>query len=128
VEWCTVQISDRTTPFSLRGGGTKRIPISRCQIFTDSTGPTDKAYILFRDTERKDRVSIAICNDLQNVKWRFRDLTDFSVGMWEPSYDTELWKRCKILHVFLQNVGQGDGGKTEDIPPQDISILEWTPE
>lgn len=127
-EWQKLQISNRTTPFSLSGRGEKRVPISRCQIFADSEGPADKAYLLFRDTERKDRVSVAICDNLLEKKWQVKDLTDFAVGMWEPSYDTELWKRSKILHVYLQKVGQGDGGKLEDIPPQEISILEWQPE
>jgi hypothetical protein len=48
--------------------------------------------------------------------------------MWEPSYDTEMWKRSKILHIYAQKVGQGDGEKLESIPPQMISILEWKPE
>jgi hypothetical protein len=128
VAWQIRQISNRTTPFSLSGRGEKRIPISRCQIFANSDGPTDRVYILFRDIERENRVSVAICEDLQQKKWQIEDLTDFGVGMWEPSYDTELWKHAKTLHVFLQKVGQGDGGKLEDMPPQKVSILEWEPE
>ena len=127
-QWLTLQISDRSTPFSLSGGGTKRIPISRPQIVADCSGPTDKAYMIFRDTERGDRVSIAICNDLRRKNWRFMDLTDFSVEMWEPSYDTEMWKQSKTLHIYVQKTGQGDGEKTQNIPPQNISILEWKPE
>jgi len=126
-KWHTSQISNRKTPFTLSGGGTKRIPISRCQIATDSSGENDKAYMLFRDIERGDRVSVAICNNLKNGKWQFMDLTNFSVGMWEPSYDTEIWKRSKVFHIYLQNVGQGDGEKTENIPSKEISILEWRP-
>jgi len=126
-QWQHLQISNRKTPFTMSGRGEKRVPISRCQIFADSDGPTDKVYLLFRDMERKDRVSVAICDDLQERTWRFMDLTDFEVGMWEPSYDTELWKSSKILHLYLQRVGQGDGGALEDVPPQEISILEWTP-
>lgn len=127
-KWQNLQISDRTTPFSLSGRGEKRIPISRCQIFADSEGATDKVYILFRDIERADRVSVAICEDLEQKQWQIGDLTDFPVGMWEPSYDTELWKNSKKLHVYLQKVGQGDGGALEEIPPQEISVLEWKPE
>ena len=127
-KWQTQQISNRKTPFSLSGRGEKRTPISRCQIFADSNGPTEKAYVIFRDAERGNCVSVAICDDLLKKKWRIQDLNDFAVGMWEPSYDTELWKRSKLLHVFLQNVGQGDGGKLENIPPQEVSILEWKPE
>ena len=126
--WRTSQISDRKTPFSLSGGGTKRIPISRPRIVADSSGLTGKAYMLFRDGERGNRVSVAICNDLSNPKWQYRDLTDFSVGMWEPSYDTEIWKRLKTFHIYVQKVGQGDGETTEDWPPSEVSILEWKPE
>ena len=43
-------------------------------------------------------------------------------------YDTVLWQRDNILHLFVQNVGQGDSETLEDIPPQMISVLEWRPE
>lgn len=126
--WITSQISKRTSPFSLSGGGTKRIPISRPRIVADSTGTTAKAYLLFRDTERGERVSVARCNDLSKLEWQIEDLTDHSVGMWEPSYDTELWKKSKVLNIYVQKVGQGDGETTEALPPTQISILEWKPE
>jgi hypothetical protein len=84
--------------------------------------------MLFRDSERGSCVSVAICKDLSKAEWQVKDLTDFSVGMWEPSYDTEIWKRSKVFHIYVQRVGQGDGEKTENIPPQDVSILEWEPE
>ncbi len=126
--WQTSQISHRKTAFSLSGRGTKRIPISRPRIVADSSGLSNKAYMLFRDSERGNRVSVAICDDLDKPKWRFRDLTDFSVGMWEPSYDTEIWNESKVLHIYLQKVGQGDGERTEVLPPSMVSILEWKPE
>jgi hypothetical protein len=126
--WHTTQISDRKTPFSLSGGGTRRIPIARPRIVADSTGPTTKAYVLFRDIERGDRVSVARCDDLSQAKWTFEDLTENSVGMWEPSFDTEMWAKSKTLHIYLQKVGQGDGESTEDLAPSPISILEWKPE
>ncbi len=128
-QWRTSQVSQRTTPFSLSGGGTKRIPISRPQIVADANGTTDKACMIFRDIERGDRVSVAICDDIQSasIEWRFEDLTLDSVSQWEPSYDTELWTLKKKLHIFVQKVGQGEGETIEDIPPQPVSILEWTP-
>jgi len=128
MKWYIRQISNRKTPFRLSGGGTKRIPISRPQIVADCDGRTNKAYMIFRDIERSDRVSVAICDDLHMNNWRFEDLTYFSVGMWEPSYDTEMWKRFKELHIYLQKVGQGDSESTVDLPPQRISILEWKPD
>ena len=127
-KWHTSQISNRNTPFSLGGCGTRRIPISRPRIVADSSGVTDKVYMLFRDHERGDRISVARCDDLSKLTWEFKDLTDFSVDMWEPSYDTEMWDRSKILHIYVQKVGQGDEERTEAIPPSEISVLEYKPE
>ncbi|MCP4455898.1 MAG: neuraminidase [Planctomycetes bacterium] len=128
-QWHTQQISRRTSPFRLSGGGTKRISMSRPQIFADCSGDRDRAYMLFRDAERGDRVSLAACADLQTRQWQVQELTDFAVGLWEPGYDTELWKRSKVLHVYVQNVDQGDGDRNDaTAPPTDISILEWTPQ
>jgi len=110
-------------PFSLSGGGSRRLIMSRPRIVAGS----NKAYVIFRDTERGDRVSVATCRDLSTQEWTLDYLTDFSVGMWEPSYDTELWKQSNILHLYLQKVGQGDGERIENLPPTEISILEWKP-
>lgn len=127
VTWHTEQISRRTTPFRLSGGGTKRIPVSRPQIVIDNEDDQIKVYVIFRDEERGNRVSVAICDDLYKKIWRYTDLTDFPLGMWEPTYDTELWKEAKVLHLFLQLVGQADEEDIEEIRPQVVSILEWKP-
>ena len=127
-QWQEQQVSHRVTPFSLSGGGTLRIPISRPQIVADANDGIDRAYMIFRDEERDNRVSVAICNDLSEGEWSIEDLTDFSVGQWEPTYDTELWRTTKELHLLVQNVGQGNSETTEDIPPQMINILEWIPD
>jgi len=125
--WTKSQITRRTTPFSLSGFGTRRIPISRPQIVADSSGAAVRAFMAFRDKERENRVSIAVCDDLGGASWRIEDVTGRSVALWEPSYDTALWQREKILHLFVQKVGQGQGETLEKIPPQMVSILEWTP-
>ncbi len=83
--------------------------------------------MIFRDEERGGKVSAAICRDLHEGKWTVRDLTAFSVGSWEPTYDTELWKEKGILHVFVQNVEQGDGEGVVKMAPQMIKVLEWDP-
>ena len=122
--WQTKQITKRTSPFSLSGGGTKRIPISRPQIMVDKN---ETVYLIFRDAERNDRVSAAICNDIKKNEWHIKDLTSFSVGQWEPTYDTELWKSENKLNLFVQYVGQGDAESLDKLKPQMVSILEWTP-
>ena len=43
---------------------------------------------------------------------------------WEPSHDTELWKKQRKLHLFVQHTRQGDGERTAEIEPQMIYVLE----
>ncbi len=122
--WRTSQVTRRRTPFTLSGGGTRRIPISRPQV---AVGKDGAVYVIFRDAERGDVVSVAVSRDRARSRWDIRDLTRRSVGLWEPTYDRALWRRDGVLHIFHQRVGQGQGEKLEDVPPQTVSILEWSP-
>lgn len=126
-QWATSQITNRKTPFTLSGAGTKRIPISRPQLVIKSNKKRVEVFVIFRDEERGNRISVAICNDLKNNKWLIKDLTKESAGMWEPTLDSQLWNKEKTLHIFMQKVGQGDNEGIEEIPPQLIYILEWKP-
>lgn len=126
-KWSTNKVLDRTLDFKLAGGGTKRVPISRPLILARNVDGKDQAYVVFRDEERGSKVTVAICNDLANPSWTARDLTDFSVGMWEPTCDPAAWRNRGELVLFIQNVGQGDGEKLENLPPQDVSVLTWKP-
>jgi hypothetical protein len=121
--WRLSQVSARRTPFGLSGGGTKRIPISRPQVVVDGR----RIFVVVRDAERGGRVSVAVTDDPAGGVWRTTDLTETEVGMWEPTLDQNLWNRRKMLHLFVQKVGQGDGERLEETPPQMISILEWKP-
>lgn len=125
--WQVQQIGNRQTPFTLSGAGTKKIPIARPQIMVKQNGIKTSAYLLFRDAERGSKVSVGICQDLAHPQWEILDLTTASVGNWEPSYDTEQWRNAGWLHLFVQNVGQGDGEQLENLPPQMVRILEWKP-
>ncbi|WP_448699339.1 BNR repeat-containing protein [Mucilaginibacter sp. AW1-3] len=127
-KWITKTISNRITTFSLAGGGTKRIPISRPQIMMDTKDGQTKAIVIYRDEERGSKVTAATCANILNAPWVFKDLTTESVGSWEPSYDTELWRSKKILNLFVENVDQGDGEKTTNTAPQPIKVLSWVPQ
>lgn len=118
--WNMRQVMERKQSFSLKGGGTKMIPIARPRIVVDG----DKAYFVFRDAERGSKVSLAYTDDLKQGKWQVKDLTGFSVEAWEPSLDTELWKQRKELHLFVQVTYQGDGEKTVDQAPTPVYVLE----
>ncbi|MBA7545283.1 hypothetical protein ES705_37649 [subsurface metagenome] len=122
--WKMKQVSKRKTPFSLSGGGTKKIPVSRPQIMIDDTNDSVKVYIVYRDKERGNKVSLNFSPDINNDVWLVYDLTNFPVDSWEPSYDTELWKESMILHLFVERVGQGDEEGIEDLTSQPVYILE----
>ena len=118
--WKYRQVTDRKTPFSLKGGGTKMIPVARPRIVVEDK----EIFYIFRDEERGSRVSMAHTTDVSHGKWSVTDLTDFSVDAWEPSHDTELWKERRKLHLFVQHTRQGDGERTAEIEPQMIYVLE----
>lgn len=115
------------TPFTLNGSGTKSIPVSRPQIVAWKNGSAHSAAIIFRDAERRNKVSVAVSQDVAGDKWSVSDLTNQDVGNWEPSFDTELWKERKVLSLFVQKVVQIDGeGKANDAASK-IQVLDWKP-
>jgi hypothetical protein len=126
-KWQTSVIGGQTVAFRLGGGGTKRVPISRPKIVVDSSGPTDKAYLLYRDEGRGNKVSVAICQDLSKKQWSIKDLTSSGVGQWEPSYDLHLWNSQKVLNAFVQRAEQKDAEGVNDAPPEMVYVLEWKP-
>jgi hypothetical protein len=122
--WKTKQITKRKKPFSLSGGGTKKLDLSRPQIVVDENKFQKKVYLIYRDVERDSKVSVSVSLDSELNNWKTFNVTDFSVGDWEPSYDTELWKEKKRLHLYVQKMGQGDGEKLEDLSSQPVYIWE----
>ena len=127
--WTARSLDFRKTAFSLSGQGTKRIPIARPQIMVDA-GPgtgTPGGLLVFRDEERGSKVSVVSISDFVGGKWQVSDLTDASVGAWEPSFDTELWRRNRMLSLFVQDVQQVDGEGQAAVPPRPVRVLDWRP-
>lgn len=120
-QWHTQQITRRKTPFSLSGGGTKRIPISRPLILWDNS---QRLHMIYRDVELGSVVTMATCENLTENIWTFQNLTDFSVGQWEPTFDTIRWQTANELDLFVQKVGQGDGEMAEEVGGQMVGVLE----
>ncbi len=127
--WQRQIVGKRTEPFSLSGGGTKRIPISRPQIAIaqDQDDDTPTVHVVFRDQERGSVVTVATNRDPSKKQWELEDLTDYSVGMWEPAYDPALWRTQGELHLYVQKVEQADGEGMTDTAATPVTILQWTP-
>ncbi|HMR20400.1 MAG TPA: BNR repeat-containing protein [Sphingobacterium sp.] len=125
--WKVRSLDFRKTPFSLSGAGTKRIPISRPQVMVKGKGAKATVLILFRDEERGNRPSSVHIKRLKNEEYDLMDLRDISLGSWEPTYDTELWRTKKILNLFIQHAEQKDGEGVFQSPAQTVKVLEWKP-
>ncbi|MFD2525831.1 BNR repeat-containing protein [Flavihumibacter stibioxidans] len=126
--WTSTRLDFRRTAFSLSGAGTKSIPISRPQIALAGAGKRARLVMLFRDRERGSRASAIVVQQLRKKRWKLIDLSSGSLGAWEPSFDTELWKEKYILHLFIQKVEQADAEGLVQAKPQMVSVLEWKPE
>ncbi|MFG6429127.1 BNR repeat-containing protein [Roseateles sp. LYH14W] len=125
--WRDMELAFRRTPFSLSGMGTKAIPVSRPQIMVGLQGRQPTALLVFRDAERGSKVSVARISDFGAQRWTVQDLTTTSTGAWEPSFDTELWRRRGELHLFVQAVQQVDGEGAANVPPSRVQVLQWRP-
>lgn len=118
-KWNLINTNFHVNSFSLGGGGTKRIPISRPEILVDKS----MLYLLFRDEERDNKITLAYAN-LEKKQWELQDISRLTVGQWEPNFDKELWNKKKELHVFSQNVSQADGEGLAKVDPQPVQVLE----
>ncbi|GGH09983.1 hypothetical protein GCM10011418_08210 [Sphingobacterium alkalisoli] len=122
--WKKRVLDFRQNDFRLAGGGTKKIPISRPQILVSGGGKKAKVYLLFRDEDLGSRASVAIIPKIGKSAYHILSLTDYSLGDWEPSYDTERWKQEKILSLFTQQVTQKDGEGLQQTAPTAITIVD----
>jgi hypothetical protein len=130
--WKSSQVGERKTPFSLAGGGTKRIPISRPLMIADSSVTPIRLTVVFRDVERGDQVSIATTSDISKGHWDIQDVTQMAGGWgsWEPSYDPTLWAAKRKIALVVQKTDQVDGGdnaRRTDVPASKLYVLEFSP-
>jgi len=125
--WRRLDLDFRRTPFSLSGMGTKAIPIARPQILVDQGAAAPGGLLVFRDAERGERVSVARIASFASPRWQVSDLAGMPVGAWEPTYDSELWRRRGLLHLFVQPVRQVDGEGVASVPPSTVRVLQWQP-
>lgn len=126
--WRRLDLDFRKTPFSLSGGGTKAIPIARPHILiAPGRAGATAGLLVFRDSERGERVSAVRIDDVDAGRWSVHDLAPQPVGAWEPSFDTELWRRDGVLDLFVQAVRQVDGEGMAQVAPTPVQVLRWTP-
>ncbi|WON92374.1 BNR repeat-containing protein [Sphingobacterium sp. UGAL515B_05] len=124
-EWKVRSFDFRRTSFSLSGGGTKEIPIARPQLLVRGKDDRIALTLIFRDQERGYRPSILTLQGMQREANDPVDLCDESVGSWEPTYDTELWRKKRKIALFVQATVQKDGEGLAETAPTTVKVLEW---
>ncbi len=123
--WAVSTVSERVGDFILGGPGTRSLPLSRPQLVYRDGEQGGCLYMIFRDQECGNRPCMAWAKTGGGeLKWNIDILYDLPVGAWEPSFDTELWRRSGSLHIFLQDVRQGDNEAFTGHPSTIVGILE----
>ncbi|MGN6672521.1 MAG: BNR repeat-containing protein [Thermomicrobiales bacterium] len=120
VGWRRAAVSRRATPFTLAGGGSLRIPISRPEIVST---PSGAICLITGGEEAGDAIRLYYGDD-QREHWPAQDLPIGALGNWEPTYDVNRWRRDGILSLFILPVRQGDHETTTAQPAQTAAVLE----
>ncbi|MBD1428639.1 MULTISPECIES: BNR repeat-containing protein [Sphingobacterium] len=126
-KWLTHSFDFRKTTFSLGGHGTKQIPISRPQLLVKGKAHKTKIWMIFRDEERNNAISVLSWTKNKPSRILIEDIYNNSVAAWEPTYDTELWRSQKRLSLFVQHTVQVDGEGLAESDSTPVRVLDLKP-
>ncbi len=107
-QWVHQVISARTETFSLQGGGTLQLPISRPEVLVDSK---DNAWVIYRGDMTGNRMSVTKLS-APNYEFDSRKtavLWSEDLAHAEPIIDRLRWQRQQVLTIFLQHNRQPNG-------------------
>lgn len=123
-KWCHRYLSSRANAFTLKGGGTLQIPISRPEIVIDDDG---NSFVIFRADFTADRLSMYVLRapDYESCEIDLVTLWEESVGFAEPVIDRARWKNEKVLSILIQHNDQPDhdGNHSQTLKP--IKIVDF---
>jgi hypothetical protein len=122
-EWHRSFISRRTMPFTLEGGGTLQIPMSRPEILIDKE---DRVYIIYRADITEDRM---VAQRLQPPDYRpggnIRVLWPEDLAFAEPIVDRVRWDQDAILSMLVQRNLQPPHDQVIEVASEPIYVVEW---
>jgi BNR repeat-containing family member len=119
-KWHKTQVSHRTEKFTIGGGGTLAIPISRPEI---AIGKSGTVCFVTRDAEVGGGIRLYEAAAPYD-NWQAIDLTHEDLGNWEPSYDLNRLRDDGVLSLFVLPVRQGNHERTTNFGPQEATVLE----
>lgn len=123
-EWNITQTTNRTLDFQLGGVGSRSIPISRPQLIAGNVQNEKTLCLIYRDEELNNNIAFAYWQPNKMKHWKQKIVSPYPVDRYEPSYDSEKWKREKQLDLYFQRVGQGQGEGLSETNDQTVGVLE----
>jgi hypothetical protein len=121
--WKTIRATHRKLDFELGGMGSRSIPISRPQLLINEKRGRKTLHLVYRDEEAENNVILSSATIGSTMQWHSEIVSPYPVDRWEPSFDTELWRRKHKLHLYFQKVGQGQGETNVELSPQMAGVL-----
>jgi hypothetical protein len=125
--WRTSQLSNFTTRFQLRGGGTLPTPHSRPELLVESDG---RLLLLFRSSEFRNRL---VLREFHPPDYRLADCTeqtliDEDLGFYEPIVDRRAWDNSREIIMYVQKCGQTvgeEGSKDQKRASAIARLVSW---
>ena len=121
--WRHQVVSQRRNAFSLEGGGTLQIPISRPEIVIDRD---DHVYIITRGDHTQNRLAATFLpapnyayqeNNIQTV-------SEANLGFAEPIIDRERWQQENLLTLLLQKNEQPNHDIGHELVQHPVSLID----
>lgn len=129
--WRVIDGPPRTTTFTLSGGGTKSLPISRGVTLVETRGGARRLHLVYRDADAPADGGVVVASRdwPGDTPWTLRSLAAWPVGAWEPAIDPAAWSGARRLQMLVQRVSQRDGDDRTGagVGPTPIGVLEWAP-
>lgn len=121
--WHCQQLSDRTKPYDLQGGGTLKIPISRPDIVIDKA---DNVHVIFRGDITSDRMAIMTLKhpNYEHASQSVYVIDEEMLGFTEPVIDRSRWQESEVLSIFIQHCDQPNHDQKHSEKTSSIRIID----
>lgn len=127
--WRQQYFSARTQPFTLQGGGTLQIPISRPEILIDHQ---DRVYAVYRGDLTENRMAVtqlmgATANpEAADAPNRTTPLWPAPVDYAEPVIDRTRWAESQVLSLLLQRTQQPNGDLSHQHTTDPVWLVDFS--
>lgn len=121
--WHHQVVSNRTEAFSLQGGGTLQIPISRPDIVIDRQ---DNVFIITRGDHTQNRLAATFlpAPDYAYQANNIQILSEEDLGFAEPIIDRERWQQESVLTMLLQRNEQPNNDIGHRAVQHPVSLID----